>query len=87
MNSLCRTIPAIAVAATLTACDPPDSTRNDALERERKELAIEGKAVSDAMEKANREHDFSHVKEIKERQSEFYRRSAEHMQKREKARQ
>jgi len=77
-------ITAIVASALLTACDSSSSANNSALERERKELAAEGKAITEAMKKANRDHDFSHVKEIKERQTEFYRRSAEHMAKRAK---
>ena len=84
MKAFILIIQAILAAAILTGCDASSSAKNDALERERQELAAEGKAITDAMEKANREHDFSHVTEIKARQAEFYRRSAEYMAKRAK---
>jgi len=56
--------------------------RIDALEPERRQLAAEGQAITAAMEEANRNHDFSHVEEIRARNAEFLRRSAELLRKR-----
>ena len=68
----------------ITAAFVPNSKQAEieAMEPERKELAAEGQSISDAMEEANRNHDFSNVEEINERNAEFLRRSAEYMRKR-----
>lgn len=52
-------------------------------EVERQHLIQEGSAITDAMEKANRDKDWSHVQEIRERRNKFHRQTAEYLDKRE----
>jgi hypothetical protein len=77
MNQFKRTLAAMVATTMLAACDSSTSSQDDALKAERATLVAEGNAVVAEMEAANRDHDFSRVREIRERKADYERRNAE----------
>ena len=79
MKSLTNKLAIVVTAALLAGCDNSGSAQRDALESERQQLAAQGKRLTEEMERANRNHDFSQVERIRKENAEFQRKASEHM--------
>ena len=67
----------VVIVIFLSAIDSPPSADSDELESQA--LAAEGTFISTEMERANRDHDWSRVNEIRQRNADFKRRSADYL--------
>jgi hypothetical protein len=56
---------------------PSTSSKNDSLKAERDAITAEGNGIVADMERANRNNDWSHVREIREHKADWERRNQE----------
>ena len=67
----------VGVVILLYVADAPTATDSEELERQA--LVAEGKFISAEMERANCDHDLTRVNEIRRRDADFKRRSADYL--------
>jgi hypothetical protein len=70
---------AVLFIVALTFVLGPSNTDTDTDALERQALVAEGKSITAEMEQANRNHDWSRVTEIRERDAAFKRRASDYL--------